>query len=182
VIKREALQRTKRASDGADVKSAYPTVTINASSSAAPDESALHAAARMALRQALANDVPIPGLARSGQLRTAPRGRAHLLLDGGPPPGTAAVRTGSGALRAAPAPVAVPLHVLVRVVMHVAFLVAVLAPLQIRAVEPLLGPAALLLRRSTAPRPVLIAPAPFAIIVVATFCYAPSLHGVTAPR
>jgi hypothetical protein len=39
---------------------AYLTVTISASSSAAPDESALQAAARMGLRQAPANAVRIP--------------------------------------------------------------------------------------------------------------------------
>jgi moderate conductance mechanosensitive channel len=61
VIRREALQRIKRAFDAAGIKFAYPTVTIHASSAAtAPDEAALKAAAKMALRAAPANDVPMP--------------------------------------------------------------------------------------------------------------------------
>jgi small-conductance mechanosensitive channel len=61
VIRREALQRIKRAFDAAGIKFAYPTVTIHASSAAAaPDEAALQAAAKMALRAAPANDVPMP--------------------------------------------------------------------------------------------------------------------------
>jgi small-conductance mechanosensitive channel len=62
VIKREALQRIKRAFDAAGIKFAYPTVTINASGAAATalDDAALQAAAKMALRPAPANDVPVP--------------------------------------------------------------------------------------------------------------------------
>jgi small-conductance mechanosensitive channel len=59
VIRREALQRIKRAFDAAGVKFAYPTVTIH-SNGAAPDEAALQGAAKMALRAAPANDVPMP--------------------------------------------------------------------------------------------------------------------------
>jgi small-conductance mechanosensitive channel len=60
VIKREALQRIKRAFDAAGIRFAYPTVTIHASGAATPDEPALQAAAKMALRRAPANDVPMP--------------------------------------------------------------------------------------------------------------------------
>ncbi len=53
VIKREALQRIKRAFDAAGIQFAYPTVTIHSSApgTPAPDE-AMQAAARMAIRGA----------------------------------------------------------------------------------------------------------------------------------
>ena len=61
VIKRDALQRIKRAFDGAGIRFAYPTVTIHANgAAAAPDEPALQAAAKMALRAAPANDLSMP--------------------------------------------------------------------------------------------------------------------------
>ena len=52
VIKREALQRIKRAFDAAGIKFAYPTVTVNASSVASPlPDGALEAAARWPSRR-----------------------------------------------------------------------------------------------------------------------------------
>jgi small-conductance mechanosensitive channel len=61
VIKRQALQRIKHAFDAAGIRFAYPTVTIHANGpTAAPDESALQAAAKMAIRAAPANHVPMP--------------------------------------------------------------------------------------------------------------------------
>jgi small-conductance mechanosensitive channel len=61
VIRREALQRIKRAFDAAGVKFAYPTVTIHANgAAAATDGSALQAAAKVALRAAPANDAQLP--------------------------------------------------------------------------------------------------------------------------
>jgi small-conductance mechanosensitive channel len=61
MIKREALQRIKCAFDAAGIKFAYPTVTVHANGAAAPDEAALQAAARTALRAPPnANDVPMP--------------------------------------------------------------------------------------------------------------------------
>jgi small-conductance mechanosensitive channel len=60
VIKREALQRIKRAFDAAGIKFAYPTVTVNASSVASPlPDGALEAAARVAI-QAPANEGQTP--------------------------------------------------------------------------------------------------------------------------
>jgi small-conductance mechanosensitive channel len=62
VIKREALARIKCAFDAAGIRFAYPTVTVHANGAAAPDEAAVQAAARAALRAAPpnANDVPMP--------------------------------------------------------------------------------------------------------------------------
>jgi small-conductance mechanosensitive channel len=61
VIKREALQRIKRAFDAAGIKFAYPTVTVNASGVGSPlPDGALEAAASMAIK-APANDVQTPG-------------------------------------------------------------------------------------------------------------------------
>ena len=61
VIKREALQRIKRAFDAAGIKFAYPTVTVNASGVGSPlPDGALEAAASMAIK-APVNDVQTPG-------------------------------------------------------------------------------------------------------------------------
>ena len=61
VIKRQALQRIKHAFDAAGIRFAYPTVTIHANGAApAPEDTALQAAAKMALRAAPANDVSMP--------------------------------------------------------------------------------------------------------------------------
>jgi moderate conductance mechanosensitive channel len=60
VIKREALQRIKRAFDAAGIRFAYPTVTIQSDGAAVPDETARQAAAKMALQPAPANDAPMP--------------------------------------------------------------------------------------------------------------------------
>ena len=60
VIKREALQRIKRAFDAAGIRFAYPTVTIQSNGAAAPDEAARQAAAKMALQPAPADDAPLP--------------------------------------------------------------------------------------------------------------------------
>jgi small-conductance mechanosensitive channel len=60
VIKREALQRIKRAFDAAGIRFAYPTVTIQSDGAAASDETARQAAAKMALQPAPANDAPMP--------------------------------------------------------------------------------------------------------------------------
>jgi hypothetical protein len=60
VIKREALQRIKRAFEAAGIKFAYPTVTVNASNVASPlPDGALEAAARVAI-QAPANEGQTP--------------------------------------------------------------------------------------------------------------------------
>ncbi|HYZ26125.1 MAG TPA: mechanosensitive ion channel family protein [Geminicoccaceae bacterium] len=59
VIKREALQRIKRAFDAAGIKFAYPTVTIHSTAGgAAPPAEAVQAAARMALRTPAAGATP----------------------------------------------------------------------------------------------------------------------------
>jgi hypothetical protein len=60
VIKREALQRIKRAFDAAGIRFVSPTVTVQWNGAAAPDEAARQAAANMALQPAPANDAPIP--------------------------------------------------------------------------------------------------------------------------
>ncbi len=60
VIKREALQRIKRAFDAAGIRFAYPTVTIQSDGAAVPDETARHAAAKIALQPAPADDAPMP--------------------------------------------------------------------------------------------------------------------------
>jgi small-conductance mechanosensitive channel len=60
VIKREALQRIKRAFDAAGIRFAYPTVTIQSDGAAVPDETARQAAAKMALQPVPANDAPMP--------------------------------------------------------------------------------------------------------------------------
>jgi hypothetical protein len=60
VIKREALQRIKRAFDAAGIRFVSPTVTVQSNGAAAPDEAARQAAAKMALQPAPANDAPIP--------------------------------------------------------------------------------------------------------------------------
>jgi small-conductance mechanosensitive channel len=53
VIKREALQRIKRAFDAAGIKFAYPTVTVNASGVGSPlPDGALEAAAKIAIKTA----------------------------------------------------------------------------------------------------------------------------------
>jgi small-conductance mechanosensitive channel len=60
VIKREALQRIKRAFDAAGIKFAYPTVTVNASGVGSPlPDGALEAAAKIAIKTA-ANEVQTP--------------------------------------------------------------------------------------------------------------------------
>ena len=60
VIKREALQRIKRAFDAAGIRFASPTVTVQSNGAAAPDEAVRQAAAKMALQPAPASDAPIP--------------------------------------------------------------------------------------------------------------------------
>ncbi len=62
VIKREALQRIKRAFDAAHIQFAYPTVTIHSSGPGAPAaDEAVQAAARMAIRAATSADgAPAP--------------------------------------------------------------------------------------------------------------------------
>jgi small-conductance mechanosensitive channel len=61
VIKREALQRIKRAFDAAGIKFAYPTVTIHSTGDGPPSDDAVRAAARMAIRApAPAEGEPVP--------------------------------------------------------------------------------------------------------------------------